>query len=86
MDLQLSEGVWVSIFLSACSGAIAIVLMLLVFSFVRIYRLRNSTPGMGYSLLHGVTVGMTPADLRALPVRLGFEIFVTNIAESEGVG
>ena len=59
---------WVSIFLSASSGAIAIAIMLLGFHFIRLYRLRSFPRGLGYSLLHGGDGGMTAAELRALPV------------------
>ena len=60
---------WVSVFLSASSGAIAIALMLLAFHFVSMYRLRSGPRGLGYSLLHGADGGMTAAELRSLPVR-----------------
>lgn len=67
--MQLSDAVWISIFMSACSGIIAIGLMLVTFYFIRRHRLRSFPRGLGYTLLHGGEAGMTPAELRALPVR-----------------
>ena len=43
--------------------------MLVTFYFIRRHRLRNFPRGLGYTLLHGGESGMSPAELRALPVR-----------------
>ena len=43
--------------------------MQVTFYFIRRHRLRNFPRGLGYTLLHGGEAGMSPAELRALPVR-----------------
>jgi len=39
------------------------------FYFIRRHRLRAFPRGLGYTLLHSGEAGMSPAELRALPVR-----------------
>jgi len=54
------------------------------FYFIRRHRLRAFPRGLGYTLLHGGEAGMSPAELRALPVRPLPKLGISRLCEGYG--
>ncbi|KAK9916228.1 hypothetical protein WJX75_000255 [Coccomyxa subellipsoidea] len=66
----IADAVWMSMLLSAFAGVLAVTVVVATFYFIsgRRHRIRNMPGRLGYSLLRGGDEGMTPAELRTLPI------------------
>ncbi|KAK9810717.1 hypothetical protein WJX73_002159 [Symbiochloris irregularis] len=64
-----TDAVWLSMLLSASAGMLAVTVVVGIFYFIsRRQRIRNLPGRLGYALMRGEADGMTPAELRALPI------------------
>ncbi|KAK9809940.1 hypothetical protein WJX72_002135 [[Myrmecia] bisecta] len=63
-----TDELWMSMLMSACAGVLAVSVVVATFYFIRRHRMRHLPGRLGYSLMRGGDEGMTPAEMRALPV------------------